>query len=69
MNAGAFIGGVLGLLAGIAFVGLSIYIRASQIDPPPFIVVIFVVVGGAIGYAISEERARRRKAQKNDPEG
>ena len=65
MNTGAIIGGIIGLLAGIGFMALSIYTQASRLDPPPFIAVIFAVAGLVIGHAVSESR-RKKKVEEEE---
>ena len=60
MNTGAVIGGIIGLLAGVGFMALSIYTQASRLDPLPVIVVIFALIGSFIGHFVSESRRKKK---------
>ncbi len=61
MNSRVFIGGGLGLLFGIAFIGFSIYTRPEGVTPPPIIAFFFAFAGYAIAEAIHKARANRTK--------
>jgi len=60
-NAGTWIGGFIGFVAGIVFIAVSIFTEASQVPPPPFLVIIFAVFGAVIGHGIGEVIQGRRK--------
>jgi len=61
MKAGAWIGAAIGLVLGIVLLGLAFRSGVSQVDPPPIIVLIPVVIFAAFGQLISKVRVDRRR--------
>ena len=57
MNLGVYVGAMIGFVLAIIFVATSIFNNASQVPPPSgAIAIVFIFLGGAIGYGISNKK-------------
>ena len=59
---------IIGFIAGLVFCWASITYHWSQVDPPPFMVIIFTVAGAAIGFGIDDLRQPKKEGERVDSE-